>query len=189
MGKAKDPLPAKLIAGLIFKNEKILGLLKERLMERFGRIDYMGKVFSFDFTTYYEKEMGQDLKKQFLSFETLIHVETLPEIKLYTNQLEKEFCNKDSLKRKINIDPGYLTQEKMVLATTKNFDHRPYLNHGIHAELTYRFQMESFRVLEWTYPDYKTEQSINLFNEIRKIYVAQLKKNQEKGFKTQKKTH
>lgn len=189
MGKAKDPLPAKLIIGLIFKDEAVLGLLKERLVEKFGKIDYEGKVFSFDFTTYYEKEMGKDLKRQFLSFENLIHMGALPEIKLYTNELEKEFCDKNSDKRRINIDPGYMAQEKMVLATTKNYDHRPFLNRGIYAELTYRFHKRSFQPLEWTYPDYKAPESINIFNEMRKIYMTQIRENQEKRFETQQQTH
>lgn len=185
MGKIKDPFPVKLIVGLIFRDEEVLKITKEKLIKRFGKIDFESQLFPFNFTTYYEKEMGKDLKRQFLSFEPLMKIENLPKIKIDTNELEKGFYLSNTDDRRINIDPGYIAPEKLILATTKNYDHRPYLHNGIYAELTYRFYKGSFRNFEWTYPGYKSPESIEIFNEIRKIYMKRLKAAQQKECITQ----
>ncbi|HIC91403.1 MAG TPA: DUF4416 family protein, partial [Syntrophaceae bacterium] len=93
--------------------------------------------------------------------------------KLYTNSIEKHFCIDH--KRRVNIDPGYITPERLVLATGKNYSHRIYLRDGIYADLTLIFKKGSFRPLEWTYPDYATSQVIELMNAIRKRYISQLR--------------
>ena len=35
------------------------------------------------------------------------------------------------VKRPVNLDPGYIEQAKVILASTKNFYHRIYLGGGI----------------------------------------------------------
>ena len=52
-------------------------------------------------------------------------------------------------KRKINIDPGYISLGNLVLATGKPFAHRPYLGSGIYADLTLVYQRGGFHPLEW----------------------------------------
>jgi hypothetical protein len=42
--------------------------------------------------------------------------------------------------RPLNLDPGYLTEAKLVLATTKDRNHRLYLDRGIFAEVTLCYQ-------------------------------------------------
>ena len=54
-------------------------------------------------------------------------------------------------KRRLNIDPGYIAQAHLILATGKGFSHRPYLRDGIYADLTLIFQDGTFRSLPWTY--------------------------------------
>ncbi len=175
MGKIKYPPLVKLIMGLIFGEEEISCLAKESLSERYGRIDFESDIIPFDFTDYYEKEMGRNLKRGFICFDDLIEVDSLPEIKLHTNEIETMFTREGG-GRLINIDPGYLSAEKLVLSTTKNFCHRPYLMKGIYAELTYCFYTGSFHPLDWTYPDYKVKERIEMFNMIRKRYMEQLGK-------------
>jgi len=75
----------------------------------------------------------------------------------------------------VNIDPGYLDQAKLVLASTKNYVHRVYLNDGIYAELTLFFQDKSFQPWQWTYPDYRTPEYIGIFNHIRELFADQVK--------------
>ncbi|MBI5183589.1 MAG: DUF4416 family protein [Nitrospinae bacterium] len=174
MGKIKYPPSAKLIISIIFRDEEISSLAKGRLYERYGRIDFESDIIPFDFTDYYEREMGRDLKRGFISFNDLIEIESLPEIKLHTNEIETMFTGEEG-GRLINIDPGYLSAEKLVLSTTKNYNHRPYLGKGIYAELVYCFYKGSFHPLDWTYPDYKVKTNIEMFNRIRKRYMEQLK--------------
>ena len=94
-------------------------------------------------------------------------------MKLFTNNLEQEFTSQG--KRQINLDPGYIDLSKLVLATTKNHQHRLYLGQGIFAEVTLRFVRKSFRPWEWTYPDYRTDHYIRFFNQVRQTYLEQLR--------------
>jgi len=172
MGKAKVPFPAKLIIGFIFNDEAILRRAEIILKRHFGKTDFETPDISFIHTDYYKNEMGNGLKKKFISFEKLIPAEKLYKIKLLTDKIEKKLSfNK---KRLINIDPGYLNHSKVVLASTKDYAHRIYLNKGIYAEITLSYRNKTFTPCEWTYPDYRTPDYINIFNQIRKIYAQQV---------------
>jgi hypothetical protein len=76
----------------------------------------------------------------------------------------------------MNIDPGYLSQAHLILATGKGYAHRPYLRDGIYADLTLIFRQGSFEALPWTYPDYAAPETICLFNGIRRKYLLQMKR-------------
>ena len=92
-------------------------------------------------------------------------------------ELEEQFFFKDTKNRRINLDPGYVSASKMVLASTKDHAHRIYLGKGIFAEITLRYYQKTFQPWEWTYPDYRTQEYIDLFNQIRKIYMQQLRES------------
>ncbi|MDD4899202.1 MAG: DUF4416 family protein [Candidatus Omnitrophica bacterium] len=170
--RAKAP-PVKLICGLIFKDEKIFKKAKTLLKKKFGAIDLESCIIDFDYTDYYEKEFGKELKRQFISFKKLISPEKLSQIKTQTNTLEKKLALNN--RRRINLDPGYLDMAKLVLATTKDYMHRIYLGKGIFAEITLSYRGKSFQHWPWTYPDYQTPQYKQIFNQIRSIYSQQLK--------------
>ena len=74
----------------------------------------------------------------------------------------------------MNIDPGYLTAARVVLASTKDFAHRLYLGKGIYGEVTLLYQKKDFQALPWTYPDYRSEAYRQFFRELRRVYMAQL---------------
>lgn len=174
MGTAQRPCSVKLIAGVISSSEIFSNQAEEKLVEAFGGIDYRSKTIDFDFTKYYADEMGTVLKRYFLSFSKLIDPARLAEIKIFTNEAEGCFAERTpALKRSVNIDPGYITDAKLVLASTKNYSHRIYLSNGIYAETTLFYQKNSFRTFNWTYPDYKTKDYINIFNDIRDIFMNQ----------------
>lgn len=175
MGKIRHHKPVKLICGLIGRDEDTFSSIYRILSRKFGQIDFKSQIMKFDHTAYYQRELGPHLKRQFLSFYRLIKPEFLPKIKLFTNWLEKKFSSgPQKNKRQINIDPGYITQSKLILATTKNYQHRVYLSKGIYAEVTLRFTKGGFKTYEWTHPDYKTEEYSAIFNQIRKIYLTNL---------------
>ncbi|OGX43889.1 MAG: hypothetical protein A3G38_03040 [Omnitrophica WOR_2 bacterium RIFCSPLOWO2_12_FULL_51_8] len=77
-------------------------------------------------------------------------------------------------RRLVNIDPGYLDLAKLVLASTKDYRHRIYLERGIYVEITLFYQRKTFNPWEWTYPDYRSREYIEVFNRIREIYKKQL---------------
>ena len=173
MGKIKRHQPVKLIIGFIYKEDDIFNKAKAILEKWFGKIDYESQALAFIHTDYYETEFGKNLKRKFISFQNLIQPQNLPKIKITTNTIEKKI-SKNGM-RSINIDPGYLDMAKLILASTKDYKHRVYLNKGIYAEITLFYQDKTFRPWQWTYPDYKTQEYIAIFNQIRQIYVEQIK--------------
>lgn len=173
MGHPSQPVPVKLMMSLIACEEAFFLQAIEALKKGFGEIDFISERFPFDFTDYYAEEMGENLFRHFITFESLISRESLPEIKLSTNLLEEEFASPEG-KRRVNIDPGYLCHCQLILATTKAYAHRLYLGKGIYADLTLLYRKKSFQPLEWTYPDYRQEKTIRLFNELRRGYLDKL---------------
>jgi len=168
--KIRKHNPVKLIIGFIYKDEANFIRVKDKLKRKFGRIDFESESIDFNYTGYYEEEMGSNLKRRFISFRKPIPIQDLYRIKLYANRLEARFLV--SKCRQINIDPGYLDLAKLVLATTKDYAHRIFLRKGIFAEITLSFRGNSFSPNDWTYPDYRSKEYIDIFNQIRNLYVS-----------------
>ncbi len=129
----------------------------------------MSEPFEFTETNYYAATMGADLKKQFLAFETLIDSSELAGIKRQTNDLEAEYAalGPHPEPRPLNLDPGYITPAKLVLASTKDHAHRIYLRDGIFAEVTLAYRQRRWQPLEWTYPDYRRDDFQQFFTRCR----------------------
>ena len=180
MGKPKEPEPAKLFMSLIVVEKDVFHQGVKDLRSSFGETDTVSERFPFDFTDYYAPEMGKPLFRHFITFEPLIPIPILPDIKQATNRLEQKYAAPDG-KRRMNIDPGYLCLEHVILATTKGYTHRPYLRDGIYADLELIFRDQSFQPLEWTYPDYRQEVVIRLFNQFRKEYLENLRRERHRS--------
>jgi len=163
----------KLITSVFSPEEDLIEKVLTELQDLFGPLDWKSKGLLFDRTRYYEREMGWPLHRRFASFQSLVPPDDLVEIKLKTNDIENRYFEHD--KRRVNIDPGYIALERLILATGKNFTHRVYLSRGIYADLTLIFQRGSFRALEWTYRDYSDPDIIECFNDLRERYKRQLR--------------
>ena len=163
----------KLVLSL-FSSDKLLidGVIK-RLEDVSGPTDRISPWLLFDRTRYYEKEMGWPLHRRFVSFKRLIRPEEIIDIKLKAVEMENEYLRDGN--RLINIDPGYISLERLILATGKNYTHRVYMSRGIYADLTLIFNKGSFRPLEWTYMDYSDPMTIAYFNDERERYKRQLR--------------
>ena len=175
MGEIKKHSPVKLIVGMITADSALLSSAEDILSQKFGSVDFHSDTMPFNFTKYYIKEMGENLLRKFIGFEKLIQPEEIVEIKHFTNDVEKEFLLDGSSKRRINLDPGYITPAKLILASTKDHIHRIYLRDGIFAEITLQMEGHTFHPWQWTYPDYRSEEYIKIFNEIRQLYMQQLR--------------
>jgi len=171
--KTADPLPGQLISGLIYSSAISLEQVYRDLENLFGRIDIASSSQPFSWTTYYQKEMGQGLIRIFLAFECLVPQDFLAEAKHRAIGLEEKW--KESGRRKVNIDPGILTAERLVLATTKNFTHRIYLSRGIFADLTLIYGKGGFAPLPWTYPDYREPWSLEFWKTVRQGYMERIR--------------
>lgn len=162
-----NPPLVKLFIGMLSSQKDVFSKARARLEERFGPVDFSSELINFDFTDYYEKEIGKNLLRKFISFGKLIDPGKLADIKIFTNKIEKRLGRIDG-SRRINLDPGYITDSSLILATTKNFQHRIYLKNGIFAEVTLRYCKGDFLPYEWTYRDYKTQAYRDFFIKIRK---------------------
>ena len=174
MGKVKEPKPAKLFMSLIVAEDEVLRQGVNDLCLSFGEVDFTSERLPFHFTDYYANEMGGHLFRRLITFRDLISMDSLPDIKRSTNGLEEKYATSLG-HRRVNIDPGYICLEHVVLATTKGYTHRPYLRDGIYVDLTLIYRNKSFQSLEWTYPDYRQQEVIGLFNQFRKRYADDLK--------------
>jgi len=163
----------KLISSLFSPREELINKIISELEEMLGPTDWISPGLFFDRTKYYAREMGWPLHRRFISFKKLIRPEDIVDIKLATNKVEKKHLHDGE--RLINIDPGYISLERLILATGKNYTHRIYLSKGIFADLTLIFHKGSFRPLEWTYRDYADHVAIDLFNNERERYKRQLR--------------
>lgn len=173
MSTPNDSDDVKLISSLFSSERDLIDKVILEMEELFGSIDTISPWLFFDRTRYYEKEMGWPLHRRFITFKGLICPEELPSKKLTTNKIEKSYSNDE--KRRINIDPGYISLERLILATGKNYTHRIYLSKGIYADLTLVFHKGSFSPLEWTYRDYSDPGVIKFFNDQREKYKNQIR--------------
>lgn len=178
MSVTRPPKPAKLVTGVFLKDRGLLKALINELDERLGPIDIISQWFPFDYTSYYETEMGSPLFRRMLAYKNLIEQTDLAGIKNITNDIELKYSKNG--KRTVNIDPGYMLCERFVLATGKNYTHRIYIGDGIYADLTLIYQKSGFKKLPWTYPDYYNEKMVSYLKAVREKYMVDLKRDTKK---------
>ena len=161
--------PVALIGAITARDQDTLAAARSQLASRLGPIRRQGRVYPFEFTAYYTKEMGENLIKQLVWFEELVDPAFLPQAKHGTMEVEKELgeLREGIIRRRANIDPGLVSVESLVLATTKYSGHRICIAPGLYAEVTLLFQQGQYRPQEWTYPDYRTGEVQELLQEIR----------------------
>jgi hypothetical protein len=175
MGNIRTPLPVKLFMGVLTSIPEIIPKVEERLAELFGTVELRSALFPFDLTQYYDRTMGTPIYRCFLSFAELMDPLAIAGIKIKTNEMEAAFAEEyRNVQRPVNLDPGYLEQSKIVLASTKNFYHRILISQGIYAEVTLHFEKGEWRSFPWTFPDFKSDRYRSYFMSLREQYRSQL---------------
>lgn len=166
-----QPNPVKLFIGVLYSDEGKLEQARRRLVSLYGRTDYQSEPLPFIITKYYEKEMKGEIYRLFLSCGPLISPEEIVRIKLRTNQLEGELALNG--KRKVNLDPGYMDYNKVVLASQKYNGQKIYLGSGIYADLTLYYEKGRYQPYPWSFPDFNSGQYNPIFLRIRELYKSQ----------------
>ena len=174
MAKVMQRPKAKLVVGIMYSNGDIIGKIEDILIKRFGQIENIVMTYPFSFTNYYEKEMGKKLRKTLVAFRRTINRESLAAIKVFTNRIEDRFSKKG--RRKVNIDPGYLTMHNFVLASAKELPHRASIGKGMFADVVLTFKDGRFHDTRTTFPDYKSSCAKEYLLKIRDIYSKQIDK-------------
>jgi len=172
MAVVKEPQKVLPFFGLIFTPGFSSNIVKE-LNEGLGDVVLESDTVPFTHTTYYNKEMGLGLLRQWWAFGNLVLPDILVKLKLRTNEIEQRLLN-DKGGRRVNIDPGLLSLSNLVLASTKNYAHRIYLGQGIYGEVTLQYKEHHFVPLEWTYPDYRESVALDFFGRARDVLRKKL---------------
>jgi hypothetical protein len=175
MGEVHRPRPVKPVAGLLSAREDLLDEAGRRLEGILGPLDRVSPTLDFDATDYYVPEMGEGIRRRYLSFRDLIPPGRLPGLKIAANELEAMLGDGSAFPRPVNIDPGYVAMHRLVLASTKDGPHRLYIGEGVFGELTLLYRSGSFTPLPWTYADYRTGEARRFFGEVREMYKEQLR--------------
>jgi hypothetical protein len=169
MGAIAEPAPVLLILAAFSRHGDALDWAEKRSAEAWGPAALSSPRFAFVETVYYEPSMGAGIQKCFWAYEGLIDPAAVVDLKLLTNQWEAEYAEKSghSESRPLNLDPGYLTPAKLVLASTKDHAHRLYLSRGIYAEVTLFYKDRQWQHRDWTFPDYRRADYQQFFSECR----------------------
>ncbi len=167
----KKPLPVKLFVGMLSSDPALFPVCADIFCTKYGSIDYESPLLPWNLTHYYREELGDDIFRKFIFFKELIDPGELPKIKIFATMVEEKFSvqAEKTTQRKINLDPGYVTEAKVVLATTKDYSHRIYIGSNIYAEVTLKYNIRNheYAANDYTYPDYCTDQYRAIFASAR----------------------
>ena len=174
MAQATIHDPVQFFVGVLIADIGLWDRVKGAIEANWGRIETESDRIDFDqFTDYYEPEMGKNLVRFWVSLEGIRPPEDLIRIKWSCTAIENAF-SRDG-KRLVNLDPGYLTEAKLILASFKDFAHRIYLTQGVFADMQMIWYHGKFAPREWTFADYKSETAQKFFTGLRETYRRKLK--------------
>ncbi|MDQ7032733.1 MAG: DUF4416 family protein [Desulfonauticus sp.] len=168
------PLPGKIFLSILSSKWDLFWPdLLYSLEKKWSQADYISELIPFTQTKYYDKELGTPIFRKILSFSKLLPLDKLVDLKKMTNEFEQKTSQQGQ--RIFNLDPGFITYERLVLATGKNFTHRIYLKDGIFADLTLIYTKGKWQTLPWTFPDYSTDLLQIHLTRIRNLYIQNIK--------------
>jgi len=169
MGEITEPADVLLILAAFSRHASAFDWARRRAEAAWGGVALASARFSFVETDYYQSTMGGGIEKCFWAFERLIDPGELAAIKRATNAWEAEYAQGagHAEPRPLNLDPGYLTPAKLVLASTKDHAHRVYLSEGIFAEVTLFYKDRRWQERDWTFPDYRRSDYQQFFDQCR----------------------
>lgn len=161
-----SPSEARLFFALLWSRKDFpFNKLAQLIEEKWGAITGRLEPAYYPMATYYEKEMGLGLKRAYLTVNGTFSRDSLVHAKLWAMEIEQGFAVEG--RRKVNIDPGLICKEQMLLISTKPYSHRIFVRDNLYIELTYQFEKGEFKILPWTYPDYREKEVIEFFQRER----------------------
>jgi uncharacterized protein DUF4416 len=172
MGGVRPVEPVLFLTAVFSRYPQALDWAREKTAAAWGAVALASPRFVFDATDYYQPTMGPGIEKCFYVYETLADPALLVERKLAANAWEVEYARTAGHQepRPLNIDPGYLTSAKLVLASTKDHAHRIYLARGIFAEVTLFYKDRQWQPRDWTFADYRRADYQAFFDSARQYF-------------------
>jgi hypothetical protein len=162
----------KPIVGVLTPQEGLLKEVLSRFAPRFGAADVVGDWRPFTHTNYYEPEMGTGLARSFISFERLLPASDAAQFKAWAIAVEDAF--RSAGRRAVNIDPGFLDANKVVLISGKHGGHKIALAPGAFADLLLWYN-KGWVALPWAFPDFRDGGFFPLFEQMRKVFKSQMR--------------
>ena len=158
----------KYFCGLIYGRSEAAEQAIAMLQGMLSEVDSRSAAIPFTLTDYYRAEMGEPLFRQFVSFSGWRSPQELPGIKIGAMGLEERLALDG--RRTVNLDPGYLSEANVIIATAKNHYHRVPLADGVYAHLEYVLKGGRIGFLPWTYPDFRSDAYVDFFMRLRERY-------------------
>ncbi|MDG2222567.1 MAG: DUF4416 family protein [Rubripirellula sp.] len=161
--------PVVRFCGVITRHPESHDWAIETLSQQWGNVLLESPPIAFEAGGYYTSTMGAGLQKRLVALEGFQDPGGLADWKHQTNQWERDYAGQSehAEQRPLNLDPGYLTQAKLVLATTKDRDHRLYLRDGMFAEVTLTYVGKRWNHHRWSYPSYRSEEVAQFASDCR----------------------
>ena len=174
MAIPKSHYLVQFFVGVLTADEKLWEIAKNSLCEKWGEIEIISDKTGFDrFTDYYRPEMGENLIRFWVAFTDLHSPDDLIRLKWDCTEIENILAQNSE--RKINLDPGYITEAKIILASFKNFSHRIYIGDCVYADMQLIWRGGKFVPMQWTFADYKSDTAQNFLTKLRNLYRIRLK--------------
>ena len=166
--------PVKYIVGVITSDESLRNDVIKLLTKQLGEPDFISKWYNFDQTNFYAAEMGENLKRSFLSFEKLMPPELIYKAKLWCSGIEDRL--RENGNRRINLDPGYVDYFKVVLASGKYGGHKIAVSSGCWADFIMTYSKGKWNPTPWCFPDFTSGIYDDDLKEIRRLFKIQRQK-------------
>ena len=181
MGEFRNPQLVTPIVAILAGSREYVDMAKPALEQLLGPVEFESPSYPFNKTEYYDASMGTGLMRLFFSFKRLADPGPLAEWKHSTNRIEQEIKQQIQAPNKpvrpINLDVGYVSGAKLVLASTKDFSHRIYLRDGIFAEITMGFRGDHWVSHQFTFPDFKSGMYDAFLKKVRDHHLRRQKEH------------
>ncbi len=178
MARPQQPEKVNFFSALIFSERNYLEKALSLIRKLIGEIDFVSEEYDFSETDYYSREMGENLKRVFISFEELKPPDYLPTLKLKCVEIEDTLSLSDG-RRTVNIDPGYIDFHKVVLSSCKYGSGKIYLSDGVYADIVLIYRDRRFIPLPWTFPDFRSGKYNRTLQKIREIYREKMRRGRK----------
>lgn len=174
------PTRACLVVSLLAVDEEPRAEAVRRLARRWGAVDYLSRPLAFP-GGYYTAEMGSPLTRRLLAFRQPVALDELARAKRACQALEADLAVQG--RRRVNLDPGILTGDGLVLASTKYSGHRLPLDtrSGLWQELTLWRHQGQYQPLPWTYSDYAGQELREIMSGLRRRHLWRLRQAAAQG--------
>ncbi len=161
--------PVIRFCAVIASNADVRDAAIEFLSRQWGPTEEISTPTAFTAGGFYAPTMGEGLQKVLVASAEPVDPAALADWKTATNVWENEIAPavEGGPPRRLNLDPGYISQAKLVLATVKDRDHRIYLRDGIFAEVTLNYVGRRWVHHRWSYPDYRTDEVAEFAGRVR----------------------